>query len=491
MTINILRKLFCALSILLFIILCGCVWDIPEVRPSGPVYYIYGKVLNSTTDSPVANAVISDGFSSTITNNRGEYRFKSFPGASYVFISVPELYEIPMKDGMPRIFEPLDSSQDSIQINFSLTPLKNGIEKEFTLFAVADPQVSQKTNVNRFKNETIPDLIKEREEHDIIYGVTLGDLISNPPEFFSDIKESFSSIDIPFFHTIGNHDFTNNIYEPIEASKDYQSYFGPLDYSFNRGNTHIIVMNNVFNFGVTSYNWGFSEEQISWLKADLQYVPKEKMVIVCVHIPVLRNTTIERKSMFLQTLSPYHEVHILSGHSHENRNIIHPELNVYEHVTGAASGLWWSGIVNKCGTPNGYGVYEISGNTMKNWYYKPVNFDKNHQIRMLLPHTFGDTEGYVIANVWNADKNWKIELLEDEVNKGEMEQFTDYAPEIYALNKSRNVSESSDSYRKTDHLYRRKPDNPNATFSIKATDQFGNTYYQTTAASSINVLTKY
>jgi hypothetical protein len=439
----------------------------------------------------VSEAVISDGFSTTLTDKSGKYHFKTYPGASHVFISVPELYEIPMNDGMPQIFQSIDTTKDSVQVNFRLSPLKNGIENDFTLIAVADPQVQNANHLRRLNSETIPDIKKTLPDYNNVYGITLGDLAFDSLSLISDLKQSFVSTNIPFFHTIGNHDFSSIVYDPAEASKEFVSHFGPLDYSFNRGNAHIVVMNNVFNYGVTSYNWGFSEEQINWLKSDLKHVPKEKMLIVSVHIPVLPTTTMERKSQFLEAISSFNEMHIFSGHWHTNANIIKSEINLYEHIIGAASGTWWSAAVNKCGAPNGYAVYEISGNRMKNWFYKSVNFDKEYQIRLMDPNSFGDTEGYVIANVWNADENWKVELYEDGINQGQMERYTDYAPEVFALNKSRNYSESTNWYRKTDHLFRKKPLSKDAVLSIKATDSFGNVYQQTIPIKSIEALKTY
>lgn len=468
--------------LLVVIIFNGCLQDIPSTHPDGPTHFIYGKVINTDTGTPIPDAVISDGFTTVSTDTKGEYRFISHSGVTHVFISVPAEYEIPMVDGMPQLFETIDSFKDSVQVNFSLKPLINDDEKEFTLIAVADPQVRTANHLVRLNDETIPDIKNTLENHNNVYGLTLGDVAFDYLSMFSDIKQSFISTNIPFFHTIGNHDFSAIVYEPAEASQDFVSHFGPLNYSFNRGEAHIVVMNNVFNYGVTSYNWGFSEEQINWLKSDLNHVSKEKMVIVCVHIPVLPTTKMERKSQFLAALNSFNEVHILSGHWHSNENIIHSDMNLYEHITGAASGNVWNSTVNKCGAPNGYAVYEISGNQMKNWYYKSVNYDKEHQIRLIEPYSFGDTEGYVIANVWNADDNWKVELFEDGINTGQMEQFRAFAPEVYALDKSSM---------KTDHLFRLKPTNKDAVFSIKATDPFGNIYQQTISFKSLNELKKY
>lgn len=476
---------------LVLILLNGCLVDIPNARPEGPSIIVYGKVINNDTGTPISRSVISDGFTTTVSDGQGYFRFKTYPGASHVFISVPAEYEIPMKDGVPKIFEKIDSAVDSVRINFNLKPLINGAEEEFTLIAIGDPQVQNANHLRRLNNETIPDIINTVKDYNNVYGLTLGDLAFDSLKIFNDVKQSFIDTNIPVFHTIGNHDFSAIVYDPAEGSKEFVSHFGPLDYSFNRGKAHIIVMNNVFNYGVTSYNWGFSEEQINWLKSDLKHVPKEKMLIVSVHVPVFPSTTMERKSQFLEAISEFNEVHILSGHWHANMNIINTDLNIYEHITGTASGMWWGSVVNKCGAPNGYGVYEISENKMKNWYYKSVNFDKDHQIRLLGPNNFGDKEGYVIANVWNADKNWKIELFEDGINRGEMEQFNDYAPEVFEYIKSLKIAEGSNYYQKTNHLFRLKTNNPNAEISIKATDHFGNTYIQNSPLKGINTLRNY
>jgi hypothetical protein len=36
-----------------------------------------------------------------------------------------------------------------------------------------------------------------------------------------------------------------------------------------------------------SYEDGFTMAQIEWLRQDLKHVPKEKLVVLCVHIPLL------------------------------------------------------------------------------------------------------------------------------------------------------------------------------------------------------------
>lgn len=439
----------------------------------------FGKITNSVTGQPIQGVVVSDGYSSGITDVGGTYSFIGSTNARFVFYSVPEMYEVPLKSGAPSFYKRIDHSSDSIKINFELTPLKNGIENKFTLISVADPQIKYKRDLNRLNTETIVDLKKEKLAHDIVYGVTLGDLVFDTPELMGDLKQSFISTEIPFFHTIGNHDDFDT----------YEDTFGPVDYSFNRGKVHVVVMKNVL-FKGNSYSAGFTREQINWLKSDLMHVPKNKMVVVSLHIPVIDNSGVEHREEFLDAIKSFKEVHIMSGHYHAHRNYWHADYNIHEHITGAACGIWWAGTINKCGTPNGYGVYEIDGNTMRNTYYKSVNFPRSYQSRMYAPYNFGDTEGYAVANVWNADKDWTIELLENGISSGKMEKYYDYDPGAYSYLKDAQQYEAANvnwaaRYGKTDHLFRLKPSDTNAELSVKATDGFGNEYIQTKITGNI------
>lgn len=456
----------------------------------------YGMVINAETGQPIQGVVISDGYTTSVTEKNGTYSFKGHINARHVFYSVPEAYEIALIDGIPDFYETINTVFDSLEINFELTPLKNGIENEFTLFCVADPQVWDTRTINRFKNETINDFKNEALNHNSIYGITLGDLVYDELDLFEELKQIFRSSEIPFFHTIGNHDHAEEISEPLLSIENYENHFGPVDYSFNRGQAHIVVMNNVQYKGNLSYGKGFTDEQIEWLKSNLQHVSKEKMLIVCVHIPVTDEEKIQLRNEFLAAIKPFKEVHIMSGHYHSNKNFWHEEYQIYEHITGTACGVLWMGTTNKCGAPNGFAVYEIEGNNIKNWYYKSTNYTKNYQINIYAPYTFGDTEGYVVANVWNADDNWQIELIENGNNRGEMERFKDYDPGTYAFLKAAGLTEpgsknASTRYAETDHLYRLKPFNKNAEISVKATDPFGNIYFQNYFVENIDEFKKY
>jgi len=177
----------------------------------------------------------------------------------------------------------------------------------------------------------------------------------------------------------------------------------------------------------------------------------------------------------------------MSGHSHVQQNMKLREGAIYEHVIGAASGALWSNnsTINHDGTPNGYAVFNISGNHIRNWYYKGTALEQNDQIRMYPVGSFSDTSSNIVANVWNADEDWKVDLYEDGVKSGEMIPFTDYDKAVYQFLVQvlkRTPPTPSDfntvSFKMTNHLYKYDPKSKTSIIEIKATDPFGNVYTQ-------------
>ena len=284
----------------------------------------------------------------------------------------------------------------------------------------------------------------------------------------------------------------------LAGRRNFEYKFGPCDYSFDRGNAHIVAMDDVLltdeKHNPSDYEGGFTDAQVEWLRQDLSLVPKEKLVIFCVHIP-LRNATSFNRETVRNLLKEFDNVHIMAGHTHYAQNYI--DGDVYEHIHGAVCGAWWKSTINVDGTPNGYGVYDISGSKIENWYYKPTRLSKDFQIRMYRGETTF-AGGYkftytasdeIVANIWNSDdRNWKVEVYENGNKTGEMtrEKSLDAWGAGYHVGV---LSANPDSHGKTtyDHFSHYKLKDAKAAVEIRATDCFGKVYTQnvfTTAAET-------
>lgn len=228
-------------------------------------------------------------------------------------------------------------------------------------------------------------------------------------------------------------------------------------------------------------------------KSDLQYVTKDKMVIVFYHIP-WRETNNKNRVEMMKLLDGYANILLLSGHTHYQENFHGTTpYNFAERIHGAACGAWWHSNICGEGTPNGYQMYEINGTNVVNNYYKSTNYDKSFQIRLHRGNkswggsygTFGYGLGsdYIVANVWNYDTDWQVKVYEDGVFSGNMMMaYTNFfnndawsqAYHIGTLNRNpANYSQIS----KHSFVYKLK--NPGARVKVVAIDSYGNQYEQT------------
>ena len=519
--------------------------------------------VKDTNGNPISGVAVSDGFSVTATNSNGYYEIDNVSkDTRYIYISLPAEYKVPTNEfGQPCFYKSYPEGGD--RYDFTLTPLEGGKEKKFALFTFADPQVSKASALSRLNTEAIPAIYnhcKALEAEGIhCYGITLGDIISNSNSnntgaYRDDMRDAFSitKTGLPVFQVMGNHDNTfcntnlplftdeRNSHFQLKAQREHEDMFGPVNYSFNRGDIHIIGMRDIVYPSATSgsgYSTGFLTSQYEWLKQDLALVPKDKMVVLCVHIQLFNGTSNYTQEV-LSLLDQYKEAHVLSGHIHRQQ-LYEPSVRgsshkVYEHNTNAVCGSWWSANISGDGTPNGYNVFIGEDNTFSDWYYMGFNEGMNtrsHQMRLYRGNavTGGPIEGtntygikgyygfnfaddVLLANVYNADSKWTIEVYEDGVYSGKMTKVDESQPsfskliggytidnprragngvvtstDFYAtglhvgiLNRASSAtSPSNGAYNVCWHLFQYKLKNKNAKIKVVATDRFGNKYTET------------
>lgn len=542
-----------------------CVDNLKIVRKiEVPEGYIYGYTYDRATGEPISDVAISDGFSVVATDKDGFYMLNPSSDAWYVYYSIPANCQVVRHASGPRFHTRI--TKDTYEYNFELRLLPDGKkEEEFALLTFADPQVSSTTGLNRFKNEAIPGIRDFAKTLDMpCYGITLGDVIStgttdadhygdtraDATRYMELMREAMrpSTVGFPIFQVMGNHDCNyfglscplepdaqSSTYQ-LKAQREFESTFGPINYSFNRGDVHIIGMRDIFytsNTTTRNYAAGFLKEQYEWLKQDLALVPKDKMVVLCVHIPLFSHISKSGESGHYvkevhELLNQYKEVHILSGHTHYQRNYIHTAYNIYEHNMGTVCGAWWSSNLCGDGTPNGFGVFVGKGNTFTDWYYMGYHEGmntRNDQMRLYRGsaitgaerqpnaknpngtgyYSFNFGDDVILANVFNADKNWTIEVYEDEEKTGEMSLVSGSSVSFdkleggYTMDNPRQIKDgtvgaydmwatgvqvgalnrygTNGSWVRTYHLYQYKLKNPNAEkIVVVAIDGFGNRY---------------
>jgi hypothetical protein len=430
---------------------------------------IQGKVTDGKRGIP--GVVVSDGYSVVVTDKKGMYSIDADPLATLVWLSTPAGYEFPAEQSVARHYHHL--ANEGVY-DFKLNKLQQADEHhKFILWA--DPQVRNKKDVKQMMDTSVPDTIAEIKSLGTdapIHGICVGDIVWDFKEFFADYDKAVALMGIPFFQTLGNHDMDYKMGGDETSDVTFKATYGPTYYSFNRGKAHYVVMDNVRYLGTDrDYDGFFTKEQLDWLAKDLQYVSKDQLLIINVHIPVYNS--VKNNTEFYAVLAGYGNVHIMSGHTHYNANNI--TNGIFEHNHGTVCGAWWTGPICEDGTPRGYGVYEVTGNELK-WYYKPTGLPKEHQLAIHLDQLEGQTR--MIANVWNWDPKWKVEYFLDDQPMGMLKNEIGYDPLSVKLYKGDQLPAGRHfpEPKENDHMFvaRFAPSVKNV--KVVATDRFGVKY---------------
>ena len=432
---------------------------------------ITGSVRNESKG--LKNVVISDGFTVVLTDDNGNYTLNLNEKATNIFMSTPAGYEFKTNYNIAKQYETLGSRNE---YNFILTSLKKD-DHNHHFIIWADPQIRNKKDVKQMMETSVPDtqkVIKSLGADALVHGICVGDIAWDYLEYYEDYNKAVALMGIPFFQALGNHDMNYREGDDETSDRTFKEFFGPTYYSFNRGEAHYVVLDDVRYLGSErEYDGYITEAQLAWLAKDLAHVNKEDLLIINLHIPV--HHSVKNNTEFYKVLEGFKNVHIMSGHTHYNVNTL--SNGVYEHNHGTVCGAWWTGPICTDGTPRGYGVYEVKGNKLE-WYYKSTGLEKDYQMSIHIDKLSDQKK--LMINVWNWDPEWKVEYALDGKKMGSPAQQKGYDPLSIILYKGdqlpagRTFPEPAEN----DHLFVANLNPDVKKIKVTVTDRFGNKYEQ-------------
>ncbi len=499
-------------------------------------------------DEPVQGAQVSDGVNVTRTDENGWYYLASAKECGHVFVCNPKGYKYTRKAKYPEFYKTVDTERPSAveQADFEL---ERDEATDHTILFLADIQMcGRNEDIRQYEENAVGDIntsiSNARKQGKDVYVITLGDQSYNTywhsynigiPE----IHESMNLLDPDaIFNCMGNHDNNPKIAGDWAASADYREQWGPTYYSFNIGEIHYVVLDNIEFTNAeckNTFECNITTSVIKWLRKDLANVSKDTPIVVCMHAPLFYRPQCSKPnvpdptkyrynygSQFYNSVKGFKDVRVFTGHAHTNYTVSY--LNMTEYNVGAIGGnLWWTGYfvngnsVCTDGSPGGYRVLDTSGKELKT-YYKCIGFDNGYQFRCYdlnnchitasrfapsyknpadidtwLANGYGfDSSDYnsdgtpkipnrVLINVFAYDTNWKVEVLEDG-KPLEVSRISGYDP--FSM-----ISDGCQRFEKTGHNNSGNPTQNSHLFlvtakyatsplSIKVTDQYGSVYTQ-------------
>lgn len=478
----------------------------------GYVFHDRGGVgLRRAGDPGVAGVGVSNGREVVLTDRNGKYRIPVTDDCVLFAIKPrgwqfpldhhrkPQSYYVHKPSGSPnyqylgvRPTGPLPTSVD-----FALRP-QNEPDK-FRMIMFGDPQPRNQREIAYIAHDVVEQCARDAAEMDCRFGISLGDIMFDDLSLFESLNSVIASVDRPWYSVVGNHDLNFDAPDTYKSTETWHRVYGPTHYAFNYGPVHFLVLNNILWRGGANrgYHGEITQEQLEFVKNDLVHVPKDRLLVICMHIPIVNVENREALYRLIEdrpyTLSFSAHTHVAAHHflgKEQGWNGAKPHHHV-NHAT--VCGSWWQGAPDERGIPhatmsdggpNGYSIVEFDRNRYK-IMFRPASRPASEQMAIWVPDEVasGDTV-LVIVNVFAGSERSVTEMR---VGNGEwikMEQFAGQCPYYLGL-KAMETSPTPPNGLKlpnpstTRHLWRAQlPALRRGThrLEVRTTDMFGQTF---------------
>lgn len=348
---------------------------------------------------------------------------------------------------------------------------------------------------------------------------------------FSDYLKD-TDVDFPIFNAVGNHDHNHapkgsvfNDETVYQSRADFQREVGPDYYSFNIGREHYVVVDNTFvitkDSGPTTdpnatkgYWYRLDTYQHNWLAQDIAALDKTKVdrIVIIAHCGLFGYSGKKMQMDLEQMLDNFkgYEVLALIGHHHSDHTIYKKDWNgkpLYQFYHPSAAGTAWYSYDNCEGTPaaivdytfqNGkftrtyvpYGdnkglKYRVYDNRNYKWAYPITERTGTKRTRSAeAAEATPEDKPAVLVNFWGA---YTCKFTESTGGKGKAVKrcydlnFRDWYWNAYAKSQAEELPVGQRLYKagwqtpkRSYHVWRYVPADPNATIKVVAKDVLGN-----------------
>jgi len=463
-------------------------------------------------ESGVAGVSVSNGCEVVRTNADGLYEVRLAPG-QILFVSQPAGYVVPVdENNLPLFFythypegTPISIAGASVEwlwpviaptgplpdrIDFPLHRLSSQ-ENRFTAHAFADPQARSDLGEDMLREDLVNTLLGN--PYGAKFSITVGDIVFDNLGLYDRHKEMFGLIGIPQWNLPGNHDMNLESPDAHYATETYKKHFGPTYYSFNYGNVHVVALNNVEYFGAgqrdsnnNTYRGFISDDQIFWLERDLANVPRDKLIVIATHIPLIAEASdgdpshhvtgpsTDNFEQLVELLRPFTNVYGLAGHDTSNSWKV--EINHEHgwtgrpwiaHTLAEVRGSGWTrgprdlrGVADAMmedGNPNGFYLLKFDDVTLVPEFIPfPFGVDAAQRLRIVLDpelESTGDrsinrgilrTDTKVVVNLFDGDDRDRVRLSLDGAQPMPMRYVVRTDP--FVERAYRRVADTQDAY---------------------------------------------
>lgn len=468
---------------------------------------------------------VSNGTQVVQTDAKGKYELP-LSGDNQIFVIKPSGYAFALDEfNLPKFYvthKPEGSPDDAFKyqaveptvelpksVDFGLIVKQES--KDFSAFLFGDPQPYSLEELEYFRKAIVTEASNSKNGE--LFGISLGDLVGDNLSHHLPYKEVMKEMNLTWYNVIGNHDMNYEANEDLHSDETFELNFGPANYAFNYGDAHFLVLDDILYPDPRDgkgYWGGFRPDQIEFVKNNLKFVDKNKLIVVAFHIPLFvgdeQHFEAQSRQQLFDLLKDYSNILILSAHMHMQSNQFYTEKHgwhgakpLHEYNVGTTSGDWYSGEFNekglpvstmRDGTPVGYAYLKIKGNQYE-LDYKVAGKPLGYKMEIYAPKVIADkgwNTAMVFANVFMGAENDKVEIRVDKGEWKPMNKVETEDPSFYATVQKWDLSETLMKGRRpsnpveSSHIWSARIPNKlglgEHEIEIKITDMFGREFIQ-------------
>lgn len=259
----------------------------------------YSGTILDTNGAPVAGVSVSDGRHVVKTDENGTFKLNGYRKTRFICISTPagyvcDNYYLPVSDDI--------SSYD-----FTLTPSERTAQDNYSFLQISDTEIGENGI-----GDWLEDIQATVQEHEPAFLVHTGDLCYEDGIRLHKEQMNSENMGLPVYYVMGNHDYVDGKY----GEALYESYYGPVWYSFNVGNIHYVV--TPFQTGGDYASDYSKNDRWRWLENDLENTDPNMKVVMLNHTMPPNEDYVLSFDLKKLDLNKHNLVAWIFGHYHYN-----------------------------------------------------------------------------------------------------------------------------------------------------------------------------
>ena len=412
-----------------------------------------GNGVRDPGEQPLPGIRVSDGEHIAVTGRDGRYRLPDSAQPTVFVIKPAGRGAAVRADGLPDIWRPRAGEVAGTQCRpFALVPQADAADS-FQALVMADSQTSSTLDVDYFERDIVAPL---RGRHQARLGMTLGDISNDDPALYPLLVKAVTSLGVPWLHVPGNHDMDLGARSDADALDSFHRQLGPDTYAWEEPSMVFIGLDDVVAQPgqKPAYVGGLREDQFAFLERYLPTLPRDRLVVLGLHIPLFdRGFRAEDRARLFALLEKLPHPLVLSGHTHNQSQVFWSAAQgwkgarpLHEYNVGAACGAFWSGVKDaqgipdttmSDGTPNGYGLLNVQPQGRYSVEYRVARAPEDMQIALHAPRVLrhGAYPAWgVYANVFMGHDGLPVEFRVDGGDWQPMKRVEQPDPRLLAEN---------------------------------------------------------